>query len=102
MVLNGRRAFLHAAGAELEIVARDPVVRLGVAVFAGIEQDGSEGAEGEAMVVFTGGIGENEGVARAMICQNLSWAGIGPPECLMDPARNRSGRQCACFAATGR
>jgi len=32
------------------------------------------------MVVFTGGIGENDEVARAMICEGLSWAGIGQPE----------------------
>ena len=34
------------------------------------------------MVVFTGGIGENDEVARAMICEGLAWAGIGPPETL--------------------
>jgi acetate kinase len=32
------------------------------------------------MVVFTGGIGENDEVVRAMICEGLSWAGIGQPE----------------------
>lgn len=32
------------------------------------------------MVVLTGGIGENDEVVRAMICEGLSWAGIGPPE----------------------
>jgi acetate kinase len=31
-------------------------------------------------VVFTGGIGENDEVARAMICDGLSWAGIGQVE----------------------
>jgi acetate kinase len=35
---------------------------------------------GVDMVVFTGGIGENDEVARAMICDGLSWAGIGQPE----------------------
>jgi acetate kinase len=35
---------------------------------------------GVDMVVFTGGIGENDEVARAMICEGLSWAGIGQPE----------------------
>ena len=37
---------------------------------------------GVDMVVFTGGIGENDEVARAMICEGLSWAGIGRPEML--------------------
>jgi acetate kinase len=32
------------------------------------------------IVVFTGGIGENDEVARAMICEGLSWAGIGQAE----------------------
>jgi acetate kinase len=35
---------------------------------------------GVDMVVFTGGIGENDEVARAMICEGLSWAGIGQAE----------------------
>jgi acetate kinase len=35
---------------------------------------------GVDMLVFTGGIGENDGVVRAMICDGLSWTGIGQPE----------------------
>ncbi len=35
---------------------------------------------GVDMIVFTGGIGENDEVARAMICEGLSWAGVGQPE----------------------
>jgi acetate kinase len=35
---------------------------------------------GVDMVVFTGGIGENDEVVRAMICEGLVWAGIGQPE----------------------
>jgi acetate kinase len=35
---------------------------------------------GVDMVVFTGGIGENDEVVRAMICEGLAWAGIGRPE----------------------
>jgi acetate kinase len=35
---------------------------------------------GVDMVVFTGGIGENDEVVRAMICEGLAWAGIGQPE----------------------
>jgi acetate kinase len=36
--------------------------------------------DGVDMVVFTGGIGENDEVARAMICEGLAWAGLGQPE----------------------
>jgi acetate kinase len=36
--------------------------------------------DGVDMVVFTGGIGEHDEVVRAMICDGLAWAGIGPPE----------------------
>jgi acetate kinase len=32
--------------------------------------------EGIDMIVFTGGIGENDGEVRALICEGLSWAGI--------------------------
>ncbi len=35
---------------------------------------------GVDMVVFTGGIGENDEVARAMICEGLSWTGLGQAE----------------------
>jgi acetate kinase len=35
---------------------------------------------GVDMVVFTGGIGENDEAVRAMICEGLVWAGIGQPE----------------------
>ena len=37
------------------------------------------------MIVFTGGIGENDAEARAAICGGLSWIGVG-----LDEARNRS------------
>jgi acetate kinase len=39
--------------------------------------------DGIDMVVFTGGIGENDGEVRASICHGLSWAGIK-----LDDARN--------------
>jgi acetate kinase len=29
------------------------------------------------LIVFTGGIGENDGEVRASVCAGLSWAGIG-------------------------
>lgn len=32
---------------------------------------------GVDMLVFTGGIGENDGIVRARICAGLGWAGIG-------------------------
>jgi acetate kinase len=41
--------------------------------------------EGVDVVVFTGGIGENDAEARAGICGGLSWSGVS-----LDEARNRS------------
>jgi acetate kinase len=41
--------------------------------------------EGVDMIVFTGGIGENDGAARAAICGRLAWMGIK-----LDDARNGS------------
>jgi acetate kinase len=32
--------------------------------------------DGVDMIVFTGGIGENDGEVRAAICGGLSWAGV--------------------------
>ncbi len=40
---------------------------------------------GVDLLVFTGGIGENDVEARAAICDGLSWLGVR-----LDPARNRS------------
>ena len=40
---------------------------------------------GVDLLVFTGGIGENDVEARAAICGGLSWLGVS-----LDPARNRS------------
>ena len=40
---------------------------------------------GVDLLVFTGGIGENDVEARAAICGGLSWLGVG-----LDEARNRS------------
>jgi acetate kinase len=39
------------------------------------------------LLVFTGGIGENDVEARAAICGGLSWLGVS-----LNPARNRSGK----------
>ena len=41
--------------------------------------------DGVDLIVFTGGIGENDGKARAVICGGLSWIGVS-----LDEARNRS------------
>ncbi|HEY0106132.1 MAG TPA: acetate/propionate family kinase [Rhizomicrobium sp.] len=41
--------------------------------------------EGIDLVVFTGGIGENDAEVRASICAGLAWAGIG-----LDELRNRA------------
>ena len=38
------------------------------------------------MLVFTGGIGENDIASRAEICAGLSWSGL-----ILDAERNRSG-----------
>jgi acetate kinase len=40
---------------------------------------------GVDLVVFTGGIGENDGEVRASICAGLSWAGVG-----LDAIENRA------------
>jgi acetate kinase len=41
--------------------------------------------EGADMILFTGGIGENDAHVRAEICSGLSWAGVS-----LDAARNQS------------
>ncbi len=47
--------------------------------------------EGIDMLVFTGGIGENDAIVRAKVCAGLSWAGIDPD----DPPQIGSGARCA-------
>lgn len=42
--------------------------------------------EGIDMLVFTGGIGENDAMIRDEICSGLSWIGI-----LLDDASNQAG-----------
>ncbi|HVT28514.1 MAG TPA: acetate/propionate family kinase [Lacipirellulaceae bacterium] len=51
--------------------------------------------DGADMLVFTGGIGENDAQARAAICRGLSWIGV-----TLDPARNRSGENPISDAAS--
>ena len=41
--------------------------------------------DGVDLIVFTGGIGENDPETRALICRGLSWIGVS-----LDEARNRS------------
>jgi len=41
--------------------------------------------DGADLIVFTGGIGENDGEARTAICRGLSWIGVS-----LDDAWNRS------------
>ena len=41
--------------------------------------------DGVDLIVFTGGIGENDPETRALICRGLSWIGVS-----LDAARNRS------------
>jgi acetate kinase len=44
--------------------------------------------DGVDLIVFTGGIGENDDEVRASICNGLSWAGITPNEASSRSARN--------------
>jgi acetate kinase len=52
---------------------------------------------GVDMVVFTGGIGENDEVVRAMICEGLAWAGIGQPEMLSWTVRETAPGSNVCL-----
>ncbi|MBI2749176.1 MAG: acetate/propionate family kinase [Burkholderiales bacterium] len=51
--------------------------------------------DGLDLLVFTGGIGENDAVVRASICAGLSWIGVG-----LDEARNRSANNPINHAAS--
>jgi acetate kinase len=51
--------------------------------------------DGVDLVVFTGGIGENDGEARAAICAGLRWIGLS-----LDEARNRSAHNPISDAAS--
>ena len=51
--------------------------------------------DGVDSIVFTGGIGENDAVARAAICAGLAWIGVS-----LDPARNRSASNPVSDAAS--
>jgi acetate kinase len=47
--------------------------------------------EGVDLIVFTGGIGENDQQARTSICAGLAWAGVGLDEEQNRPANNSIG-----------
>jgi acetate kinase len=81
--LSGDMRSLHEASSS------NPDARLAVRMFCySVRKQiaAMVGALGGAdLLVFTGGIGENDAEAREMICAGLSWIGIDP-----DRARNRS------------
>ena len=45
------------------------------------------------MLVFTGGIGENDAQVRAEICAGLAWIGVN-----LDDARNRAASNPSSFS----
>jgi acetate kinase len=47
--------------------------------------------KGVNMVVFTGGIDENDEVVRAMICEGLAWSGMGRRKALAGPRETAQG-----------
>jgi len=47
------------------------------------------------LIVFTGGIGENDGEVRASVCAGLSWAGIS-----LDAAQSRNGSRPSVLVLT--
>ena len=82
--ISGDMRELHAvaatqAAAQLAIALFCYAVRKQIAAM-------SAALEGIDLLVFTGGIGEHDGVVRAMICAGLAWLGIA-----LDEARNRAG-----------
>ena len=83
--ISGDMRALHAvaatqATAQLAIALFCYAVRKQIAAM-------SAALEGIDLLVFTGGIGEHDGVVRAMICAGLAWLGIA-----LDEARNAVGR----------
>ncbi|HEY5336650.1 MAG TPA: acetate/propionate family kinase [Rhizomicrobium sp.] len=50
--------------------------------------------EGVDIIIFTGGIGENDAAVRADICDGLSWIGVGLGEMRVDP-RSHAALCCA-------
>jgi acetate kinase len=82
--LSGDMRILHDAAKS------NPDARLAVEMFCYSVRKQLAGMiavmDGADLVVFTGGIGENDGRVRAEICKGLSWSGVE-----LDDERNRSG-----------
>jgi len=80
--LSGDMRALHAAAGS------NPAARLAIEMFcySVCKQIAAMIAalNGVDLIVFTGGIGENDALAREMICRGLSWIGVG-----IDEDRNR-------------
>ena len=76
---------LHEAG------TANPDARLAIEMFCYAVRKQIAGMiaalDGVDRVVFTGGIGENDAIVRAAICDGLSWIGVS-----IDPTRNESAR----------
>jgi len=74
---------------DLEAAPSNPDARLAIRMFGyGIRKEIAAMAaamEGADMIVFTGGIGENDWEVRAAICTALAWMGVD-----LDEAHNRS------------
>jgi acetate kinase len=72
-----------------EAASSNPDARLAIAMFCySVRKQVAAmiaALDGADMLVFTGGIGENDAEARAAICGGLSWLGVA-----LDEARNRS------------
>lgn len=66
----------------------NPAARLAIAMFAYDVHKAiaamAAALQGLDLIVFTGGVGENDAEARAAICQGLGWLGVD-----LDAARNR-------------
>ena len=71
-----------------EAAASNPNARLAIAMFCASVRKQIAAMitvlDGVDMLVFTGGIGENDALVRAEICNGLSWIGVS-----LDAARNR-------------
>ena len=85
---------LHAAS------AANADVRLAIAMFCYSVRKQIVGMmavlNGADMIVFTGGIGENDAIARAIICADLGWAGV-----TLNDGRNKIRSNPVSDAATG-
>jgi acetate kinase len=72
-----------------EVASSNPNARLAIEMFCYSVRKQMAGMiaalDGVDLIVFTGGIGENDPEARAAICAGLSWSGVR-----LEQARNRS------------